>query len=387
MARQRYQKGSVTLRGKHPVWIGRWREDIMNAAGETRRVKRSKVLGTKTELPTERLAQRRLDLILSRINAPSYRPGRMATVEEFAERWRDAVLVQHKPSSQRVANVHLRRFILPRLGNLRLDQLGREVQQDFLTWLSQTASRKYALNVLGTLSSMLKTAHGWGYICETVVSSGLVLPQAGVCRPAQFFSAEQARNIIAAANGSDRTLFTIALMTGMRSGELLGLQRGDLDFERRLIFIRRSIWRKRVQTPKSKHSARPVPMPEALAAILQEYLAGQKPNPEGWLFANRFGRPLDAERIVRKRLRPILDALGIPRCGMHAFRHTHSSLLLDIGAPPTVVRDQMRHSDVRTTLGIYGHALVEAQRTAVEKVAEILAPSGPKSEVVGQWVH
>ena len=369
------------------MWVGRFREDVIGTDEKTRRIERSVVLGTKADLPTKHLAERRLDSVLARINAPSYRPGRIATVEEFAERWRDAVLIQHKPSSQRVANVHLRRFVLPRLGKLHLDQLGREVQQGFLTWLSQTASRKYALNILGTLSSMLKTAHAWGYVCETVDYSTLALPEADVRRPAQFFSAEQARNIIATASEPFRALFTVALMTGMRSGELFGLQRGDLDFERRLIFIRRSIWRKRVQTPKSKHSARPVPMPESLAEVLQEHLAAQKPNSEGWLFANRFGRPLDAERIVRKRLRPILDALGIPRCGLHAFRHTHSSILLDIGAPATVVRDQMRHSDVRTTLGIYGHALVDAQRTAVEKVARILRPVAPKTEVIGQWIH
>jgi hypothetical protein len=71
---------------------------------------------------------------------------------------------------------------------------------------------------------------------------------------------------------------------------------------------------------------------------------------------------------------PVLDKLKIKRAGMHAFRHCHASLLLDVGANPTVTKDQMRHSDARITLGIYGHVIDNSQRDAVNKVGEILLP-------------
>lgn len=88
MARRRYQTGWVFLRGSNPPkWIGRYREDIVGREGIVQRIRTSVVLGTKSELPTKRLAQRRLELTLARINAPEYRPGRVATVAEFAERW------------------------------------------------------------------------------------------------------------------------------------------------------------------------------------------------------------------------------------------------------------------------------------------------------------
>ena len=71
MARRRYQKGRVFLRGtKKRVWVGRWREDLVLADGSVRRVERSAILGDERELKTKRLAQRRLDLTLARINAP-----------------------------------------------------------------------------------------------------------------------------------------------------------------------------------------------------------------------------------------------------------------------------------------------------------------------------
>ena len=377
MARKRYQSGCVFLRGKN--WVGRWREDVLRD-GEPKpvRIHHSQVLGSKAEIATEKLARRRLDLILARINDVSYRPGKIATVRDFAERWKQLVLSQHKPSSRVTAEGHLCRYILPALGERKLDEAGIEVQQQFVMYLGARLSRKYALNVLGTLSSMLGTAAKWGYICEPVNTKKLNLPPAGVARPARTFTPDEVRRIVALADEPHRTIYIVAASTGLRSGEIFGLQRGDLDFERRLIHVRRSIWRGKMQTPKSSHSMRPVPMPDSLAEVLRAHLARVKVDaPEGWVFPNRSRRPMNAEKVVRLHLRPILDALEIPRCGLHAFRHAHSSLLLETGAPPTVVRDQLRHSDARITLGVYGHAIGDSQRRAVERAAEVLFPYVP----------
>ena len=89
MARKRYQHGRVFLKGKkEEKWVGRYREDVVEITGTTRRVRRSVILGTKRELPTKRLAERRLATILARINCLDYRPGRAATFGEFIERWK-----------------------------------------------------------------------------------------------------------------------------------------------------------------------------------------------------------------------------------------------------------------------------------------------------------
>ena len=83
---------------------------------------------------------------------------------------------------------------------MNLDQIGRENQQVFATRLSKTASRKTVLNVLGTLSSMLKKAKEWGYVCEGVEFEKLVLPEASITVVPRFFSADEAhRRIIEAA--------------------------------------------------------------------------------------------------------------------------------------------------------------------------------------------
>jgi hypothetical protein len=182
LARRRYQKGTILFSENRQVWLGRYREDIIQADGSTVRTRPQIVLGTKKELPTQKLAARKLDEVLSRINACSYQPIRIATVVEFAKRFREEVLARRKPSTVRSANSHFEAHILPQLGRLRLDQVGPENQQIFVNSL-EGASRKTVLNVLSTLSAMLTTAKNWGYSARISNSRGLFCPSATPTSP------------------------------------------------------------------------------------------------------------------------------------------------------------------------------------------------------------
>jgi integrase len=393
VARKRYQHGRVFLKGKKKEkWVGRYREDVVEMDGNTRRVRRSVILGTKRELPTKRLAERRLDAILARINCLDYRPGRAATFGEFIERWKTEVLTTQKPSSARAVRSHLKCYIMPELGKLRLDQFGVENQQMFITRMPERAtekavSRKTILNVLGTLSTILTTARDWGYNCEQISLTKLRLPPRGTAYEAPHFTVEQVQKILAIAQEPWRTMFCIFMMDGLRAGEALGLQWPDIDFERNLLHIRRSAWYGRLQTAKSESSETVLPIPNPLLKVLKAYREQWKPNPQGFLFVTRNNRPPSSNKVVEYHLWPILDALEIDRCGVHAFRHTHTALLLDSGATPKVVQRQLRHSDARTTLEIYGHVVGDAHRAAVEKVASIVDPNGPQSGRSDKWIQ
>ena len=348
----------------------------------------STVLGLKgDDLSTEKMALRRLDLVLDRINSPDYRPGRGSTVKEFSEWWQEQVLIQQKPSSVRAAKAHLRCHIVPRLGKLKLDEVSLERQQVFVTQLSQAVSRKTVTNVMGTLSSVLNRARKQGYFTSSIKMGDLALPDEGVKLEARFFTPDQVRKIINLAAEPFRTMFCILATTGIRAGELLGLKVEDLDFDRQLVQICRSVIRGRVQSVKSKASKKPLPMPADLATILKEYLQNWPANPDRWLFVNARKRPYSADKVVMQKLWPILDALKIPHCGLHAFRHFHSSMLLELGAAPQVTQAQMRHSDPRITLEVYSHVVGESQRKAVDRVAEVLDLVGPKSVVAGEWIQ
>jgi integrase len=195
------------------------------------------------------------------------------------------------------------------------------------------------------------------------------------------------RAYIAAAQEPFPTMFAIVATSGIRAGELLALKVEDLDFAGRRIFIRRLVNQRHVQTVQSRASQKPLPMPEALAVILEDYLKSWRSNSGRWLFPTSRGTTFSANNVVQRKLWPILDALKIPRCGLHAFRHTHSSLLLEVGAPQQVAQAQLRHSDLRITLGIYSHIIGDSQRNAVEKVAEILRLNTPNREKSGEWIQ
>ena len=156
LARRRYQKGQVILQGTS--WYGRYRESILGPDCGERRIRRNTLLGTKKDFPTKRLAERQLEILLAPLNSIAYRPGRVATIEEFAERWQREVLSQRKASTVYTKQSHLRVQIVPILGKLRLNELTVENQQLFVNRLSGTVSRRMLVNVLSTLSSMLETA-------------------------------------------------------------------------------------------------------------------------------------------------------------------------------------------------------------------------------------
>jgi integrase len=283
------------------------------------------VLGTVAELKTKRIARRLLDPILARVNSFDYRPSKFTTVEKFADAWEAQVLVHQKPSSVKAVQSHLRTHIRKHLGKVLLHELTPQIQQNFVTLLSQKVSRKTVLNVLGTISSIMRTAKSWGYCTQPVLTRDLALPSDELRKETRFFNGVEAQLIISIAPEPYRTMSAIAAMTGLRVGEVVGLQKADLDFQRRMIHVRRSAWYGKVQTVKSKASRAPMAMGKTLCSLLEEYLVTWKANPEGFLFLNRNGRPFAANKVVEYGLWPVLDKLKIERAGMHAFRHCHAS--------------------------------------------------------------
>jgi len=120
-----------------------------------------------------------------------------------------------------------------------------------------------------------------------------------------------------------RTIFCILTLDGLRAGEVLGLKWGDIDFDRSLLHIRRTAWYGKIQTAMNEASETVLPIPSSLLTALKNYRATWKPNGAGFLFVTRNGRPPSSNKVVEYHLWTILDALGIPRCGLHAFRHAH----------------------------------------------------------------
>jgi integrase len=302
-------------------------------------------------------------------------PKNTATLHNLVAEWREQVAGTLKPSSRKAAESHLRRHIEPLPGNCALPELTAKRFQAFVTSLSNgTRVRKTIENVLLTLSSILSAGRTWGYTIPKVSLSDLSLPQESKQREARCFTFEEMQKIVRSADEPISTICFILSVTGMRIGEVLALHTDDLDFRRKLLRVRPSVYAGQIGMPKSAASIADLPMPPALEARLKTYLESRhhRKDSTGLLFVNRRGRPYSANKLREKKLHPLLVELGIPVAGFHAFRHAVAGELIDSGAPITVVQAQLRHSDPRITLGLYGHVIPQSQRDAVGNLAERL---------------
>jgi integrase len=372
--RRRFQRGRLFVRGsRKKVWVGSFREDQVQPDGSITRIRRSVVLGETVRI-SRRAALATLQPFLDRVNiAPPPLPKSGKSLLEAVAEWRIHIAPNLKPSTVRAAESHLKQHIIPHLGTLRLSEFTVKVVQAFSTGLISGRTRKTVENVLQTLFSILQTARRFGSAVRAVSRADIVLPNGGISREVRFFDAEQVGKIVAAAKEPYSTMFAVLGMTGLRAGEMLGLKVSDPDFTRKVIHVRRSIDSRTTQeqTPKSRGSVSDVPMPGPLEKRLLEFLrAGYRENLNGYLFANRNVNPYSIGKVTEYGLWPALQKLKIERAGLHAFRHAAASELLEQGAPLTVVQRQLRHRDARTTLQKYGHVVGDAQRRAVETLAE-----------------
>jgi len=392
LARRRYQKGSLFLRGGS--WVLRWREDVIEN-GAIRRIYRSEVLGDKSEYPTRRLALRAADDRLSVVNSPNYRARPTATFRQFAARWQSTVLPQHKPSTQATVRSHIGKYLIPFLGDRCLKDINPELVQSFIAGIK--TAPKTVRNIYVTLQIMWKSARAWGYVAHDSVSD-VVLPKP---RRSErfFFTLEEAQRILTTGDycvwpetGARptvikaepyRTFYWIAVETGLRAGELCGLRVDDLDLERCLLRVEQSSWRGKLQLPKTENAVRSLAISPELALHLRDFIARWRPNRQRLIFASRAGTPWDANLLVKRKLQPTLRSLGIRSCGLHAFRHANETLMDRLGVPLKVRQQRLGHSDPRLTLGVYTHVASEDDVKIAGQLGRILHPFGPTDKIKG----
>jgi len=365
--RRRFQLGSLVQ--KSGRWYGVYRADVRQSDGTSRREQCWQPLGLVSE-QSERSARKQFQPYLDTVNDAALKlaPRIGLTLAEFVEEWRTNVAVNLKGSSTRAAESHLRAHIISKLGDYHLPEITTKIVQGFVAYLAGGGrSRKTAENILLTLSSLLKTARSWGYACGDFRFADLTLPREGVKAEPRSFTDDEVRRIIVGASEPLSTIVAVTAVLGLRIGETLALRTFDVDFAKHVIRVRQSVdaATRTVCGVKSKASSADLPMSRELEARLETHL--QKHDHKNELvFVNGRGRPFSANKLREKQLHPLLDALGIPRGGFHSMRHGAASSLLADGATPAVVQAQLRHSDARITLGIYGHVVGDAQRNAVQ---------------------
>jgi integrase len=180
----------------------------------------------------------------------------------------------------------------------------------------------------------------------------------------------------------------VLFYTGMREGELLGLQWDDIDWRRNLIDLRRTVafrnHRLIVNTPKSG-KLRTVDVPASLIAQLRDQHSIRQTEAavvgvplSSWVFraATDPGKPLNDAWLRDRVWRPLLTKAGVRHIRVHDARHTYASLMLRRGVPIAYVSNQLGHSSISVTVDLYGHFIPGADRHHVEGLADAIEAAG-----------
>ena len=383
MARKRYQRGQLFLKGKkQKLWVGRWREDTIRPDGSMHRARRSEVLGTLKEYPTRRLAERVMEQRLSetRINALNYKPRPTATFREFAVKWQKDVLTQHKRSTQSGDRSRIRKHLIPELGDECMKDINRELLQGMVARKGNSLAPKSVQNLVALLREMWVQAKTDGYT-QIDPFVGLVLPECGLLDE-RCLTLDEMKLVIDSAQEPFKTYYWILAETGIRCGEACGLPTRNLLLDLGAIKITQKVWHGKTETVKSKRGNRICEISPQLAEHLRGYLRTWRPNRFGLLFATKNGTPWDADLVRKRKLYPLLAKLGVEKCGFHAFRHGNETVMDGEGVPMATRLNRLGHSDPRTTM-MYTHVVSEDGRKIAARFGELLTSPEPTVMAAG----
>jgi integrase len=175
----------------------------------------------------------------------------------------------------------------------------------------------------------------------------------------------------------------LAITSGARQGELLGLKWSDIDWTNSQIHIQRTYNKGRWFAPKTKSSQRRIDIGPSVVQALKEWKLACLPNDLNLVFPNEAGQPINYSNMVNRVYLPALKAAGIARIKFHALRHTTASLMIEQGENIKYIQSQLGHSSPTVTLNVYAHLMKPTnQEAACRLESTIFETNGSKMVAV-----
>jgi integrase len=275
----------------------------------------------------------------------------------------------------------LRRYIRPRLGTRPLASVqGFDIQSLYRELLDRGLSTRTIRYTHAVLRSALKQAVRWNLLLANPAQLVDLPRQAR--RDVGVLTVEQARALIRAMAGHPyEALFALAMTTGMRPSEYLGLTWADIDFVHGTVRVSRSLeWRKggwQFADTKRPRSRRAIKLQSWVIHLLEQRRQRSVSQNAGGpgrdlVFVAKRGGPIRESRLVTRHFKPLLRSAGLPDIRLYDLRHTAATLSLAAGVSPKVVSEQLGHASVAFTLDVYSHVLPHMQEAAAAQVEALL---------------
>jgi integrase len=282
----------------------------------------------------------------------------------------------------------MRLYVRPVLGDKKLSALRpMDIQEMVNGMVKRNLSPRTVRYTHAVLFRSLKQAVKWRMLIHNP-AEGLELPKS-VRKEMQSLSPEQAQIFLEeCAKDKHGLMFELALITGMRPEEYLGLQWSDVNFQKSTITIQRTlVWNKwkayewYFGEPKTTRSRRTIPIPSYLLTQMHEQKKKQaehrlKIGPKyqnfNLVFASEIGTPISIRNLERRHFKPILKGAELPDIRLYDLRHSCATLLLSEGENPKVVSERLGHASIVLTLDTYSHVLPSMQQAATDKLERLL---------------
>ncbi len=379
MARPRWQIGWLFQRGKkNPVWVGRYREDAITEDGTRIRVQRTIKLGLVREMG-KRAAQRLLSQRLAAINQGKHKPELLISFERFVlERWEPNILPTLRYSTGRNYRHLVRRHLIPFFGSLRLPEIGPADVQMFLADKSKRFAPWTVHQLRSILSKIFGTAQTWGFL-ETNPARTVQVPALVGQRERLTLTPQQVRSLLVELKEPYRTMVLLAVLSGLRRGEIFGLRWKYVGLSEHSITVAECSYEGHAAPPKTRASRRKVFVDETVMHALWR-LRPADTRPDDLVFCTERGTPMNPNNVRSRVLIPACKRAEIPSVGWHNFRYTYSTWANPTGESIKALQAQLGHTDSRLTLSVYTQPMPEPQRRLATKIARVLLPIAPKSE-------
>jgi integrase len=311
--------------------------------------------------------------------------GERLTVGAYLDDWLGRIDV--RPRTLTAYKCLVRVHVQPAIGSHRLVRLEpRHLERLYADVINSGRSKRTAQYIHSVLHRALGQAARQGLVARNVADF--------VERPrverheVTVLDLGQARQFEkAAGEDPNEGLYVLAITTGMRQSELLGLRWRDVDLHRGYLSVTNTLVKPGrcpvFGPPKTRKSRRRINLTDKAIKALQRLRARQakcrlKAGGGKWaefdlVFTNRCGGPMDGTNLTERGFRRLLTRAGLPRIRFHDLRHTAATLLLIKGVHPKVVADMLGHSSVAVTLDVYSHVLEGLQEEAVAALNEVFA--------------
>jgi integrase len=377
MARKRFQKGYVRGRKtkKNPCWEGFYWEDLRFEDGRVVRRQRAVNLGRVEEIPSRKLAQRKLAEKLAEVNSPDYQPRSVLTLGTFVDsHYRKLILPLRKRTTRHGYEVILNHHILLEFKDRQPAEITHEDIQGFVNRkLKSGAARNTVKNIASVFSAVYSAALKYGYVRSNPVRL-VEMPSEPVRFQPELPTDTELQRLQDALDEPYRTMVWLTCATGIRVSELLGLRWNSVDWEHNCLWVREAVDDDEIDTPKTHRSCRPIRLANAEIRRLRRF---QKMRPrvteDGWVFPNARGTgPFRADNLLEQVIRPAAKKLGIRPVTWHLLRHWHSTVLHDEGVPIKVAQERLGHSRAETTMKHYVHLSQQADAEAANAVSKRL---------------